>query len=99
MTGTTLFEIELCVDDDGIKCHGGIESLIQNIEKVLVKPGWSALRRVSFKVPMLCCSIVPQYSAGLSETLQSLLVLPDKYLSHFPKLKPIAFSLSSHIVH
>ena len=29
-----------------------IGSLFLNVEKVLVKPGWSALRQVSFKVPI-----------------------------------------------
>ena len=84
------FEIEVCADYDGIV--DTIGSMIQNLEKVLVKPGWSALRRVSFKV--LCRVIETQYSAGLSK-IQSL---PDRYLSHLPKLKSITFSFSSYVV-
>ena len=69
-----------------------IGSLIQNVEKVLVKPGWSALRQVSFKVAISRYMVAD--SAGLSETLQSL---PDKYLSHFPKFESIAFSYSVYV--
>ena len=64
-----------------------IGSKLQELEKVLVKPGWSALRRVSFDVTITCC-----FSTGSSEVLRSL---PDKYLSHLPKLKSIAFSYST----
>ena len=58
--------------------------LIQNVENVLVKPGWSALRQVSFKVSI--------FGDGAKfETLQSL---PDKYLSQLSKLESIYFSYS-----
>ena len=39
--------------------HGtedSIGSLIQNVERVLVKPGWSALTHVSFKVSITTLS-------------------------------------------
>ena len=64
-----------------------IGSMIQEVEKVLVKPGWSALRQVSFKVSIACC---PPFSG---ETLQSL---PDKYLSHLSKLESVAFNYSAY---
>jgi hypothetical protein len=67
-----------------------IGSLIQNVEKVLAKPGWSALRQVSFKV-----AIVTE-SAELCETL--LQSLPDRYLSHPSKLESVAFNFSAYVV-
>ena len=69
-----------------------IGSIIQNVEKELAKPGWSALRQVTFKVPIEGCSGL--LAAGLSEALQSL---PDKYLSRFPKLESVAFSYSVYV--
>ena len=69
-----------------------IGSMIQNVEKVPVKPGWSALRQVSFKVPVICCRV----DNALVEELQSL--LPDKYLSHLSKLKSITLDCSSYIL-
>ena len=66
--------------------------IIQSVEKVLVKPGWSALRQVSFKVPI--AGYVLENSAELSETLQSL---PDKYLSHLLKLESVTFSYSVYV--
>ena len=77
---------------DRIEAVDFIGSLIQNVEKELVKPGWSALRQVSFEVPIV--GYVVEESAELSEMLQSL---PDKYLSHFPKLESIAFSYSVYV--
>ena len=61
-----------------------IGSLFQEMETVLVKPGWSMLRQVSFKV-----SITPfEGSQNLSVALQSL---PDKYLKRLSKHESIAF--------
>jgi hypothetical protein len=70
-----------------------IGSMIQSLEKVLVKPGWSGLRQVSFKVPVVCCAV--NRCAELAEKLQSL--LPDKYLSHLSKLESVALSVSSYV--
>ena len=61
-----------------------IGSIIQKVWEVLIKPGWSALRQVSFKVTIACCLVSREDSAELSEALQSL---PDKYLSHLSKLE------------
>ena len=63
-----------------------IGPLIQKVENVLVKPGWSALRQVSFKV-----SVLGRITPKLLEALQSL---PDKYLSQLSKLESVAFSYS-----
>ena len=66
-----------------------IRSTIQKVESVLVKPGWSALRQVSFKLPVKLWG----ESAEFTEALQSL---PDKYLSHLPKLESVAFNYSAY---
>jgi hypothetical protein len=83
--------LEVKVDADESEVYVG--SIIQNVEKVLVKPGWSALRQVSFKV-----SITQPFwgatSTNLSEALQSL---PDKYLSHLSKIESINFNFSASI--
>ena len=88
------FEIEVCAVYKEI--DHALGSAMQNVEKVLVKPGWSALRQVSFKVPVVCClPCLVQDSAGLSEALQSL---PDKYLSHLPKLESVVFNYSFYVI-
>jgi hypothetical protein len=73
---------------------GDIGSMIQSVEKVLVKRGWSSLREVTFKVPVTCC-LVEGYSE-LVEELQSL--VPDKYLSHLSKLESVTLNFSSYVV-
>jgi len=70
-----------------------IGSMIQNVEKVLVKPGWSALRQVSFTRLITCCLV--EDSAELAEEIPSL--LPDKYLSYLSKLESVALSVSSYV--
>ena len=72
-----------------------IGTIIQNMVKVLVKPGWSSLRQVSFEISIACCLVSSEASAVLSEALQSL---PDKYLSHLLKLESIAFNFSASVV-
>ena len=57
----------------------------QKVEKVLVKPGWSSLRQVSFIVTSSIECITP----NLTEAFQSL---PGKYLSH---LQNSSLSLST----
>jgi hypothetical protein len=70
-----------------------VGSIFQKVEEVLVKPRWSALRQVSFKVSNACCGTQAcwEFIAKLSEALQ---YLPDKYLSHLPKLDSVAFNFS-----
>ena len=68
-----------------------VGSDFQKVEEILVKPGWSALRQVSFKVTISC--------RGGSAKLYKALVqsLPDKYLSHISKLESVAFNFSVDI--
>ena len=57
-----------------------------NVEEVLVKPGWSALRQVSFEVCHGCLTSVEREK---SKVLRSL---PNKYLSCLSKLESVAFN-------
>ena len=84
------------IDVDGYETEKLIGSIIQNVEKVLVKPGWSAIRQVFFKISItLCCLVSREDSANLSEALQSLL---SKYLSPLAKLESVAFNFSASVV-
>jgi hypothetical protein len=67
-----------------------IGAVIQNVEKVLVKPGWSSLRLVSFKLIILRWAAVMESEISFKE-LQSL---PDEYLSHLSNLESVAFNYS-----
>ena len=62
-----------------------IGSKFQKVEKVLVKPGWSDLSKVSFNVSFSNWWIGPK----LTEPLQSL---PDIYLSRLSKLESVSFN-------
>jgi hypothetical protein len=64
-----------------------IGSMFQSVERVLVQPGWSSLREVSFLVDN-------GEDSEFAEELQSL--LPDKYLSHLSKLESVALNFSSY---
>ena len=75
------FEVEVV----GQETEDFIESVFPKVEEILVKPGWSALSQISFKVS--CRNWV-----GKSQ-LEALRSLPDKFLSHFPKLGSVAFKL------
>ena len=66
-----------------------IGSKIQGVEKVLLKPGWSALRQVSFTVMVDCCMLSRMKAC---EALQSL---PEKYLSHLSKLESVLLNYSA----
>jgi len=96
MAGHNVLEalsFEVLVDGDETK--DSIGYIIQKVEKVLVKPGWSALRQVSFKLLIACCQVSKEDSAKLSEALQSL---PEKYLSHLSKLESVTFNFSAYVV-
>ena len=96
MAGHNMLEaLSFEVDVDGHETEDFIGSIIQNVEKVLVKPGWPALRHVSFKVAIACCLVSKEESAKLSKALQSL---PDKYLSHILTLESVAFEYSAYVV-
>jgi len=92
MAGRNVLEalsFELRVDD--FETEDSIGSAVQNVEKILVKPGWSVLRQASFKVS------IDRWgdSTELYEALQSL---PDKYLSHISKVETITFKYSVDIL-
>jgi hypothetical protein len=83
---------ELCADDH--EAEDLVVSIIQEVVKVFVKPGWSALRQVSFKFTISCWQASREDGAKLFEVLQSL---PDKYLSHLPRLESVAFNYSTRV--
>ena len=68
-----------------------VGSTIQEVENTLVKPGWSALRKISFKLQI----IDRRGRTKFTEELQSL---PDKYLSRLPNLESVAFNYSAYAV-
>jgi hypothetical protein len=67
-----------------------VGSTIQKVEKVLVRPGWPTLRRVSLEGSIAHSGAARE----LCETLQSL---PDKYLVHLSNLESIAFDYSVYL--
>ena len=71
------FQIEVVVDDHTTEDFVG--SIIQKVENALIKPGWSGLRQVSFKLLIGRNKL----KRKLCEALKSL---PDKYLSHLSLL-------------
>ena len=85
---TLLVEIN---SDDSISTEGFIGSIFEKVENILVKPGWSALRRVSFK--LLTSGWDQGIATRLCEALQSL---PDKYLSHLSKLESVTFDYQAY---
>ena len=74
---------------DSYHREDSVGSAIREVENVLIKPGWSALRQVSIKLVIRLWG----ECADFTEALQSL---PDKYLSHLPKL--VAFNYSAYAV-
>ena len=90
----TLEALSIEVQVDRFVAEDAVGSVLWPLEEVLVKPGWSALRQVSFKVKIVPVPGFPaEYSAKLCEALQSL---PDKYLSHLPKHESITFNFSAY---
>ena len=81
------FEVIVIVDDGTGDFVG---SVIQRVEKALMKPGWSGLRRVSFKL------LIP-YANNKQNFCERLQSLPDKYLSHLSKLESVAFNYSVNL--
>ena len=81
-----VFSFELLVDSrDRVESIG---STIQKVENILVKPGWSALRQVSFKFQLDFWE-----KADYTKVFQ---LIPDEYLSHLPKHESIAFHFSAY---
>ena len=96
MAGYNILEsLSFEVNVDGHWTEELLGIMIQNVENALVKPGWSTLRQVSFKISItrycVACDSESRDSAKLSEALQ---YLPDKYLSHLSKLESVALNFS-----
>ena len=83
------FEVQV----DGHESEDFIGSTIQEVENVLVKPGWSGLRKASFKVSIACCMVTRVKITDLFEALQSL---PDKYLTRLSKLESVTIDYSAY---
>jgi hypothetical protein len=90
MAGNNVLEaLTFAVEVDGYEAEDDIGSKIYKVEEVLIEPGWSALRQVTFKVEIACCLVPKEDSAKLSEVLQSL---PDKYLNRLSKQLELNYS-------
>ena len=90
------FKVLVLVDSSDTENFIG--STIQEVEKVLVKPGWSALRRVSFEVSCSTRNSLRWVDrASWSKLQQFLDSLLDKYLSHLSKLDFVAFNYSAEV--
>ena len=90
MAGRNMLEVlsfEVQIDNDEDEEFIGLA--IQKVEKILVKPGWSALRQVSIKVSTAYC---PVFTVDVTKLFESLQSLPDRYLSHLLKLESVAFN-------
>ena len=85
---TLSFEVEVEAWEEEPEAED-IGSIIQKVEKVLIKPGWSALRQVCFDFSVH--TIAGEESDKLYKELQ---ILPNEYLSHLPNLESIAFNYS-----
>jgi hypothetical protein len=95
MAGHNMLEaLSLEISIDGYETKDFMGFIFQKVEEALVKPGWSTLRQVSFKVSIACCFVSRGHSAKLCEELQSL---PDKYLGHLSKLESVAFNYSANV--
>ena len=84
------FKIRVDINsNDSISEEGFIGSAFKKMENALVKPGWSALRRVSFEVP-----ITGRNCKMLCEALQSL---PHKYLNRLSNLESVTFKYQAYL--
>jgi len=90
MLGVLSFEFRL----EGGETVDTVGSTLQKVENVLAKPGWSALRQVTIKIPIECSPSMEEGCKELSEALQSL---PDKYLSYLSKLESVDFNFSAYV--
>jgi hypothetical protein len=91
MAGHNMLEsLSLVVTVDVHESEDFIGPIIQGVEKELVKPGWSALRQVSFIV-----LITDENGSGnVPELCEALQSLPDKYLGRLSNLESVAFNYS-----
>ena len=92
MAGHNMLEalsIDLHVDDQE-ETEDSVGSEVRRIEEVLVKPGWSALKQVSFKITLIHWGTGPNLE--LYKALEQ--TIPDKYLNHLSKLESVTFDFS-----
>ena len=88
-----------------------IGSRIEMVDKVLVKPGWSALKQVSVDISIAYCPPSREFSAvvlmealqplkefGEVKLMEAVQPLPDKYLSHLSKLESVTLNFSTWVV-
>ena len=82
---------EVFVDED--ETEDSVGSEVQRVENVLVQPGWSALRQVTFKIAITC------WGGPESQELYKTLVQSpsDKYLSRLSKLESVSLNYSVYI--
>ena len=96
MVGHNMLEaLSFQVNVEGHESKDLIGSTIQNVEHVLVGPGWPSLKQVSLKVSIACFLVSKAETAALSEALQSL---PNEYLSRLSQLESIVFNFSVSVV-
>ena len=95
MEGNNILEaLSFQVNVEGHGSKDSIGSVIQNVEHVLVGPGWPSLKQVSLKVSIPCCVVSRAESAALSEALLSL---PNEYLGRLSQLDSIVFNFSASV--
>ena len=88
MAGHNMLEVlSFEVKVSGLESEDFIGSVFQKVEEILVKPGWSALGQVYFKVS---CS-----NGTTKSKFEALKSLPDKYLSHHPIPESVTFNYSA----
>ena len=96
MTGHYMLEaLSFEINIDNHDTENCIRSIIEEVEKILVKPGWSALRHVSFEFSLGYRGKSREEVAKLSEAL--LQYLPDKY-PNFSKLEELVAINSSYVI-
>ena len=96
MAGHNVLEaLAFRIDIDSDETADFMGSRIQKMDEVLVKPGWSALKQVSFEILISCRLVSRETSAELIEASKSL---PDKYLSHLSKLESVTLNCTVDLV-
>ena len=87
------FRISFHVEEETENPSGTTGAILQNLGEVLVKPGWSGLRQVSFQVSMPYCGF-GKSREDITELSEELHSVPDKYPSHLSKLESVSFNYS-----
>ena len=94
MAGHNVLEaLTYAINVSGRETEDDIGPIIRKVGEILIKPGWSALKQVSFKV-VIARMVPKEVTEKLCEVLQSL---PDKYLNHFSNSKRLEFNYSAYV--